>query len=141
MITTSLGFIGLILLLVGSVLYIEREYKPKFFKYIPSLIVAYVLVMAMSTFGVWEMNTEISGARSYLLKNLVPAMIVLMCLKCDIRQLRHLGLKMTTTFLAGSISIGLAFVIVFRLFKGFFVEGTDRAFAALAGAWMGSSQI
>jgi uncharacterized membrane protein len=140
MITTSIGFVALILLTVGVVLFVEREYKSKFFKYIPSLIVAYVLVMAMSTFGVWEMNPEIDGARKYLLKNLVPAMIVLMCLKCDIRQLKHLGMKMTATFLAGSLSIGIAFVVVYKMFKGFYIEGTDRAFAALAGAWMGSAQ-
>lgn len=140
MITTSIGFIGLILLTVGGVLFIEREFKYKFFKYIPSLIIAYVAVMTMSTLGIWDLNSEILGTRSFALKNFVPAMIVLMCLKCDIRQLRHLGLKMAGTFLAGSISIGIAFFIGFNMFKGFYVDGTDRAFSALAGAWMGSAQ-
>lgn len=71
--------------------------------------------------------------------NLLPAMIFLMLLRCDLRKILKLGPRMLLGFFAASISIGIGFIVTYAIFKGFYEPDTWKAFAALCGSWMGGT--
>ena len=71
----------------------------KFFKYVPAVVLCYLIAMLLCTLGVWDM-AETKPAYSALKNNLTYAMIFAMLLRCDIRKLLKLGL-----FTAGVASL------------------------------------
>lgn len=95
--------------------------------------------MLFSTFGMWEKNDEITSVYKGLKDNLLPAMIFLMLLRCDMRKILKLGPKMLIGLFSATISIMIAFVVTYGIFKGFFEPDTWKAFAALCGSWIGGT--
>ena len=58
----------------------------KFFKYVPAVVLCYLIAMLLCTLGVWDM-AETKPAYSALKNNLTYAMIFAMLLRCNIRKL------------------------------------------------------
>ena len=71
----------------------------KFFKYVPAVVLCYLIAMFLCTLGVWDM-AETKPAYSALKNNLTYAMIFAMLLRCDIRKVLKLDL-----FTAGVASL------------------------------------
>ena len=71
--------------------------------------------------------------------NLLPVMIFLMLLRCDLRKIIKLGPRMLLGFFTASFSIILGFIIVYAFFKGRYEPDTWKSFAALSGSWMGGT--
>ncbi|MCG8568195.1 MAG: DUF819 family protein, partial [Desulfobacterales bacterium] len=113
--------------------------KAKFFEYVPAIVLIYFAVMLLSTMGLWTKTKEVTAVYKAVKGSLLPAMIFLMLLRCDLRKIMKLGPKMLIGFFAAAISIGLGFVVTFALFKNMYAPGTWKAFAALAGSWMGGT--
>lgn len=121
------------------IVFIQKRTQAKLFEYLPAIVILYFTVMLLSTFGIWQKNDAITTAYSTLKDNLLPAMIFLLLLSSDLRQIAALGKKMILTFLLASLSIGLGFVTMFALMHTFFEAGAWKAFAALSGSWMGGT--
>lgn len=140
MITNGFTYLAFLIFLAGVIVLIEKKYKDsRFFQYIPAIVLLYLVAMLLSTFGVWQKTEEVNMYYSMFKDNLLPAMIFLMLLRCDIRKIFRLGPKMLLGFLLASISIGLGFIITYAIFKGLFEPDTWKAFAALCGSWMGGT--
>lgn len=120
---------------------VEKKSKSKFFNYVPAIVLLYFTAMLLSTFGVWQNNKEITAVYKGLKNNLLPAMIFLMLLRCDMRKILKLGPKMLIGFFSASVSIAIGFIITYAIFKGFYEADTWKAFAALCGSWMGEQVI
>ena len=140
MIQTGFGFISFVLFFTAVVLAVTNKYPLKFYKFIPPVIMIYIGAMVMFTCGVWEMNESVSGTRNAFINNLVPVMIFLMCLRCNLREIVKLGPRLTLTFFAATCSIAAGFVLSFLIFRGFFESDTHLAFSAMAAGWMGGTQ-
>lgn len=95
--------------------------------------------MLLSTFGMWQKSDSITAVYKGLKNNLLPAMIFLMLLRCDMRKIFKLGPKMLIGFFSATISIMIAFVVTYGIFKGFFEPDTWKAFSALSGSWIGGT--
>jgi uncharacterized membrane protein len=95
--------------------------------------------MLMSSAGLWERAGEIKSYYKSIKHAILPAMIFLMLLKADLRQIAKLGPRMLISFFAASITIGAGFVVTYALFKGSYAPDAWKAFAALAGSWMGGT--
>lgn len=139
MIQQGFTFIAFILFFCSLIILIEKKTKSKVFNYLPALVIIYFTVMLMSTFGVWQNNESITLVYKSLKDNLLPAMIFLMLVRCDIREIFKLGPKMLISFFTASISIGLGFIITYAIFKGFYEADTWKSFASLCGSWMGGT--
>lgn len=98
----------------------------KFFKYVPAVVLCYLIAMFLCTLGVWDM-AETKPAYSALKNNLTYAMIFAMLLRYDIRKVLKLGPKMLIGFFSATLTILIGFVCAFVLMKG--TIGSD--------AWMG----
>ncbi len=139
MIVTGFSYLSLLAMIASSIVYIEKKSQHKLFIYLPSIVIVYITVMLASTLGVWEKTASITATYTSVKSSLLPAMIFLMLLLTDIREILKLGKKMLLTFFLASVSIGLGFIGMFALLHSFFPADSWRAFAALAGSWMGGT--
>ena len=135
------GYLYLLLLIViiSSILFTEKTTKAKIFNILPSIVIIYFVVMLLSTFGIWQKSDSVTLIYKTIKVNLLPAMIFLMLLNADMREIFKLGKKMLFTFFVTSLSIALGFLGMFSLMHTYFSEESWKAFAALSGSWMGGT--
>ena len=139
MITSGFTYLAVIVFFASLIIGLENQTKSKFFEYVPAIVLIYFAVMLLSTLGMWTKTPEVTATYKAVKGSLLPAMIFLMLLRCDLRKIMKLGPKMLIGFFAAAISIGIGFVVTFALFKNMYAPGTWKAFAALAGSWMGGT--
>lgn len=139
MITTSFIYVTALLVIAATLKALETHARWRFFEYLPAIVALYFVVMLCSTLGVWEKTEEINNAYKMLRNNLLPAMIFLMLLDADLRQIKQLGGKMLLAFFIAAASIGIAFVLAFMLFQSFLQPEAWKTLAALSGSWMGGT--
>jgi len=140
MIEDGFSYLALLIIVASGVVFIEQRYKWRLFEYLPAIVIIYFLAMILSTLGVWDTkNIEIKATYSTVKSNILPAMIFLLLLHADLRQIKQLGKKMVLTFLLATFSIALGFIGMFALFHNFFEPDAWRAFSALCGSWMGGT--
>ncbi len=139
MIETPFTFLSVLTLIASSLVYLEYKLKWKVFNILPSIVILYFLVMALSSLGFFEKNSDIDSLYSSIKTNLLPAMIFLMLLQSDIRIVFKLGKKSLLTFFLASFTISIGFVITFFIFHNQFDSEAWKAFGALSGSWLGGS--
>ncbi|OCS92499.1 DUF819 domain-containing protein [Caryophanon latum] len=140
MIQDGFMYVSVLVALAAVMVFIEKKFgKTKFMKFIPGIVLIYIGAALMQTFGLFESNESTEAAYSNVRWALLPAMLFLMLLKCDIRVVIKLGPKMLGSFAVAVFSIACGFVLVYALLQSFYVEDTWKAFGALAGSWTGGS--
>lgn len=138
MIEQGFPYLAFLAATVAAVVQLDRRFKA-FFAVVPGIVVIYFLVMLLSTLGMWQRTDEVNFYYRQLKTHLLPAMIFLMLLRCDLRRILALGPRMLAGFFAASLSIAAGFVVTFALFKGYYEPHTWKTFAALCGSWMGGT--
>ncbi len=127
-------------MMIGSaIVYTEKKSQHKLFEYLPSIVIIYFVVMLFSTFGLWQKSESVTATYKAVKSNLLPAMIFLMLLSADMREIFKLGKKMLLTFFLASVSIAIGFIGTFSIFHNYFEPDAWKAFAALSGSWMGGT--
>jgi uncharacterized membrane protein len=139
MITDGFTYLAVIVFFAGTVVWAEKVYKGKFFKYVPAVVLIYLGAMLLSTFVIWKKTDDVNLYYQMAKTNLLPVMIFLMMLRCDLRKIIKLGPRMLLGFFTASLSIMLGFVIVYAIFKRMYEPDTWKSFAALSGSWMGGT--
>lgn len=139
MIENGLSYVAVLILISASVVLVEKKTQHKLFEYLPAIVIIYFSVMLFSTFGLWQKTESTTATYRFLKSNLLPAMIFLMLLSADMREIFKLGKKMILTFLLASVSIAIGFIGMFLLFHTYFEPNAWKAFAALSGSWMGGT--
>jgi len=139
MIENGILYLAALILIASGIVYTEKKTKAKLFEYLPSIVIIYFVVMLFSTFGLWQKTDSVTAVYKGVKTNLLPAMIFLMLLSADMREILKLGKKMLLTFFLASFSIALGFIGMFALFHSYFGEESWKPFAALSGSWMGGT--
>jgi uncharacterized membrane protein len=139
MITDGFTYLAVIVFFAGVVVWAEKVFKGTLFNYIPAVVIIYFGTMLLSTGGVWEKTDDVNLYYQLTKKNLLPVMIFLMLLRCDVRKIVALGPRMLLGFFTASLSIVLGFVVVYGCLKGMYEPDTWKSFAALSGSWMGGT--
>ena len=139
MIETPLAFFTLLLAIVALFSMLQEQMKLKPFRYIPTIVAIYLIVMLLATLGVWQKSDAIThsykGAKSILL----PATIFWLLSSVRIGAIVALGYRLLGIFLFATFSIAVAFVVTFWLFHPLLESESWKAFGALSGSWMGGS--
>ncbi len=138
MIESGFAFIAALLFIAAVIVQLDKRFRT-FFDYVPGIVVLYFLVMTLSTLGFWKQTDEINFYYNQLKNNILPVMIFLMLLHCDLKKIIKLGPRMLLGFFAASFTIGAGFIITYFLFKSHFEPHTWKTFAALCGSWMGGT--
>ena len=150
---------GILMLTLGFVFYTsssENSAWKKFYKYIPALLMAYMLPGVFTTLGIiapeWQTVNEAGEitkhqSQIYYIASrfLLPAALVLMTLSVDLKAVFNLGPKALIMFLTGTagiiiggpIAILLVSIVSPETVGGVGPDAVWRGFATLAGSWIG----
>lgn len=138
MITNGFTYVAVLLLLAAVLVTLEKKTGWKFFKYVPAVVLLYLISMLLCTLNVWDMDAT-KPAYSALKNSMTYAMVFCMLLRCDIRKIIKLGPKMLIGFFSASITIMIGFVAAFLMMKGVIGDNSWMGLAALCGSWLGGS--
>lgn len=150
---------GILMLTLGFVFYTssnENSFWKKFYKYIPALLMAYMLPGVFTTLGIispeWQ-NVNADGetikhqSELYYMASryLLPAALVLMTLSVDLKAVFNLGPKALIMFITGTLGIVIGGPIAIMLVSivspetvgGVGPDAVWRGLATLAGSWIG----
>lgn len=136
MISNPLFYLLTLSLLAALALYLsKKEYKV--LQYLPPIVLLYMIIMGLSSWGLFEENEEISQSYCTLKSNLLPAMLFLMLLPNKVSDLFKLGPKMLLSFFLANLSLFIAFILSFVILD--LTSSDIEIFAPLAGSWMGGT--
>ncbi len=138
MITNGFTYVAVLIFLAAVLVTLEKKTGWKFFRFIPAVVLLYLISMLLCTLGVWDMG-ETKPAYSALKNSLTYAMVFTMLLRCDIRKVLKLGPKMLIGFFSASITIVIGFVLGFVIMKPFIGSDAWMGLGALCGSWLGGS--
>ena len=141
MITNGFTYVAVLLFMAAVLVTLEKTSKgfwAKFFKYVPAVVLCYLVAMILCTLKVWDMAAT-KPAYSALKNSLTYAMVFTMLLRCDIRKIIKLGPKMLIGFFSASITIVIGFIVAFLLMKGVIGSDAWMGLGALCGSWIGGS--
>ena len=159
LITQDTIVFGILMLTLGFVFYTsssENSAWKKFYKYIPALLMAYMMPAVFTTFGIiapeWTTVSETGeitehGSQVYYIASryLLPAALVLMTLSIDLKAVFNLGPKALIMFLTGTVGIiigGPLAILLVSIISPETVGGAGfdavwRGLSTLAGSWIG----
>ena len=141
MITNGFTYVAVLLFMAAVLVTLEKTSKgfwAKFFKYVPAVVLCYLVAMILCTLKVWDMSAT-KPAYSALKNSLTYAMVFTMLLRCDIRKIIKLGPKMLIGFFSATITIMIGFIVAFLLMKGVIGSDAWMGLGALCGSWIGGS--
>lgn len=146
LITNDAIVFGLLMLALGFVFYTESKksgFWPIFYKYIPGLLMCYLIPAIFNSVGLISADTS----QTYFIASryLLPASLVLLTISIDLKAVFKLGWKALAMFFTGTIGIIIGGPIAILLISTFSPEtvggvGFDavwRGLSTLAGSWIG----
>lgn len=139
MITTGVGFLAFITFYTAMILWLARKYPLKLYKVFPPILVIYLLTMVLFTCGAWTMTESITAAKTALVNNMVPCMVFLMCLNCNVKTILKLGPKLLAGFFCATVTICAGFVVSYLIF-GSALGHPAAEFGAVCASWIGGIQ-
>ncbi|MGN6236128.1 DUF819 family protein [Dyella sp.] len=139
MIQTVWPFLGLMLVVAGFFPALERRTGWRIFDVLPPIVMVYLSITAMAIVGVWQVTPAIHQAQSLLIGNLVPALLFLLMINCDLRAIFRLGPRVLGVFACTTVSLFIAFIATFLIYRHW-LRGDDwHPLAALSGSWVGGT--
>ena len=138
--------LGILMLCLGLIFYtssIENKFFKTFYKYVPALLMCYLLPAIFNSLGV----IDDSSSQLYYVASryFLPASLLLMTISIDLKAIANLGLKALIMFFTGTVGIVIGGPIAILLISTFSPEtvggaGPDavwRGLSTLAGSWIG----
>ncbi|HET7359045.1 MAG TPA: DUF819 family protein, partial [Rhodanobacteraceae bacterium] len=132
-------YLAVMLLAAGVFPALERRYGWRVFNVMPPIVMVYLLVTALSVLGLWQINAEIHAAQSTLIARLVPALLFLLMINCDLRAIFALGPRVLGVFVCTTFSLFVAFLATFLIYRHWLPGNTWEPLAALSGSWVGGT--
>lgn len=139
MIQTVWPYLAVMLLAAGIFPALERRTGSKFFSVFPPIVLVYLSITALAVAGLWQVTPEIKAAQGTLIRQLVPALIFLLMINCDLRAIFALGPRVLAVFFCTTISLFLAFLLTWLAFRNLLPADGWQPLAALAGSWAGGT--
>jgi uncharacterized membrane protein len=140
MIQTVWPYLAVMLLVAGIYPAVERQTGWKLFSFFPPIVLVYLTITSLAVAGLWQVTPEISTAQGLLTKQLVPALIFLLMVNCDLRAIFALGPRVLAVFFCTSVSLFLGFVLTYLAFRHWLpAQDGWQPLAAVSGSWMGGT--
>lgn len=139
MIHTVWPYLALMLLAAGLFPALERYCGWRVFNVLPPIVLTYLLVTAMAVLGVWQNSEAIRVAQSTLVTQLVPALLFLLMINCDLRAILALGPRVLAVFACTSVSLFVAFIATYLIYRGWLPGDAWHPLGALSGSWVGGT--
>ena len=140
MIQTVWPYLAVMLLAAGIFPALERRTGWKFFSVFPPIVLVYLSITALAVIGLWQVTPAIQGAQGLLIRQLVPALIFLLMVNCDLRAIFALGPRVLAVFFCTTLSLFIAFVATYLAFRHALPAPDGwQPLAAVSGSWVGGT--
>lgn len=137
---------GILMLILGFVFFTESKESTgwkKFYKYVPALLICYLLPAILSSLGI--ISDKYSETYMIASRYLLPAALILMTLSIDLKGVFNLGPKALIMFFTGTVGIIIGGPLAILLISfispetvgGVGPEAVWRGLSTLAGSWIG----
>lgn len=131
--------LGVLLGLSCVLIVLERTTEWKFFKYVPGMVLMYLLCAGLNSLGVFSQDDATRAPIGEVKDVLLPAMIFLFLFGCDLRKIFKLGPKLLLTMFVASASLFIGMVVVYAIFQGALHPEAWKVLGALLASWTGGS--
>jgi uncharacterized membrane protein len=132
-------YLAVMLLAAGLFPAVERRFNWRIFNVLPPIVLTYLFVTSLAVSGLWTVNDEIRAAQGMLTTHLVPALLFLLMINCDLRAIWRLGPRVLAVFVCATIALFIAFIGTFLLYHRWLPGDAWQPLAALSGSWMGGT--
>ena len=139
MIDSSWAYLSVLLLCAGFWPFLEDRKSWRIFSVLPSIVLTYLMVTALSVLGVWQHNAEIEASQKLILGWLLPALMFLLLVNCDFKAIVALGPRILAGFTCALLSIVAAIIAVYWLMQSFLPSDAWQTFASVGGGWIGGT--
>ena len=140
MIRTVWPYLAVMLLAAGIFPTLARRTGWKLFSVLPPIVLVYLSVTALAVLGLWQVTPDIQATQKVLIRQLIPALLFLLMVNCDLRAIFALGPRVLAVFACTSVSLFVGFVLTYFVFRNLLPAGTGwQALAALSGSWVGGT--
>ncbi|MBM3953274.1 MAG: DUF819 family protein [Planctomycetes bacterium] len=138
MIDSAAGFAAAVLALAGLFPVLAARW-PRPFAVVPPIVWSYVATTLLAMAGAWADVPGIAEVRREASARLLPALVFLLMVQCDLRGILGLGPRALAAFAcaAGSIVFGLG--VAWRVWHGLLPPQGWQAVGCLAGSWVGGT--
>jgi uncharacterized membrane protein len=139
MIQSVWPYLAIMLLAAGLFPSVEKRYGWQLFSVLPPIVLTYLLVTVLAVAGVWSPTPEVQSAQRLLTAQLLPALLFLLMVTCDLRAILAVGPRVLAVFASAMASILIAIVLAFLLFRHVLPVDGWKMLAALSATWTGGS--
>lgn len=139
MIQTVWPYLAVILISAGVFPALERRYRWRVFEVLPPIVWTYLFVTALAVTGVWSTTSEIQTAQRTITGHLLPSLLFLLMVTCDLRAILRVGPRVLFVFLLTMSSILVAIVVVYLVFRSVLPADGWKMLAALSATLTGGS--
>jgi uncharacterized membrane protein len=140
MIHTVWPYLAVMLLAAGIFSMLERRTGWKLFSVFPPIVLVYLSVTALAVIGLWQVTPDIQAAQKLLIAQLIPALLFLLMVNCDLRAIFALGPRVLAVFACTTLSLFTGFVVTYFVFRHWLPAGDGwQPLAAVSGSWVGGT--
>ena len=140
MIHTVWPYLAVMLLAAGIYPTLERRTGWKLFAVFPPIVLVYLSVTALAVIGLWQVTPDIQAAQKLLIAQLIPALLFLLMVNCDLRAIFALGPRVLAVFACTTLSLFTGFVVTYLVFRHWLPAGDGwQPLAAVSGSWVGGT--
>jgi len=139
MIETVWPYLAVMPLAAGLFPSLETRFGWRLFSVLPPIVWTYLFVTALAVGGLWTATPEIQSAQRTLTTQLLPALLFLLMVTCDLRAIVAVGPRVLAAFACAMASILVAIVLVYVLFRRVLPDEGWKMLAALSATWTGGS--
>lgn len=139
MIQSVWPYLAVLLLAAGLFPTLESKYRWRLFEVLPPIVLLYLFVTALAVSGLWTASAEIQTAQRTLTTQLLPALLFLLMVTCDLRAILQVGPRVLAVFACAMATILLGIVIAYLIFRNALPADGWKMLAALSATWTGGS--
>lgn len=139
MIETTWPYLAIMLLAAGLFPSLEKKFGWRIFSVLPPIVFTYLFVTALAVVGLWSPTAEVQSTQRILAGHLLPALLFLLMVTCDLRAILAVGPRVLAVFACAMASILIAIIAVYALFRGILPADGWKMLAALSATWTGGS--
>jgi uncharacterized membrane protein len=139
MIGSPAAFVALLLLLAGVFPAVAARFPARVFEVLPPIVLSYAASTALAMAGCWPSTPEIDAVRSAILTHLLPALVFLLLVRCDLRAVVALGPRILLAAFCSMISILAGIVVAWMLWRWWLPADGWRVLASIGATWIGGT--
>lgn len=142
LIQSGLSYLALLAAINVAVSLFVKKFPSKIWKYVPSVLIVFLLVVCCNTFGVWSMENEsVNNTRLAMTNYAIPFMVFLIGAQTDVKKMVKIGPKLLGVFIATVVSIVLGMVISCLVFgHSLGIDQVPGSFGAWTGSFVGGTE-